>query len=178
MITGNKPPTQRQHWYRRLPEIVFLVAASYFFLRSHVYFAPKTVDMSALALHSIIGTPVPPVALQGKAVVLNFWAPWCPPCRLEMPWLQQLQQEHPNVAVVGVEDDPEQYEQAKALADQQQVSYMLVRSNAAVQSRFGHVAGLPTTLYISPSGRVVHTVTDVVPEIVMRRYLQDATSTR
>ena len=55
---------------------------------------------------------------------------------------------------------------------------MLVRSNAAVQSRFGHVAGLPTTLYISPSGRVVHTVTDVVPEIVMRRYLQDATSTR
>jgi cytochrome c biogenesis protein CcmG/thiol:disulfide interchange protein DsbE len=163
-------------WPRRSLALVFLIAASYVFLTDEVYFAPKNVQITALDLRSLDGLPVSAQPLQGKPVVLNFWAPWCAPCRLEIPWLQRLQHDHPEVAVIGVEDDADQYQQAKSLVAQTGLTYLMVRPNDALRSKFGHVVGLPTTLYISASGNVVHTVSGVIPESVMAKYLHDAAS--
>jgi hypothetical protein len=82
--------------------------------------------------------------------------------------------QHPEITVVGVEDDPDQYRNAGVLAAQTGISYPLVRASQSIRSTFGHVVLLPTTLYISRSGRVVHTVNGVVPEALMVRYAQDA----
>lgn len=165
-------------WRKRIPAILFLGAASYVFLRSHVYRAPSTVDVASLGLHLLDGAPVPLTAVRGKPLVLNFWAPWCPPCRVEMPWLDHLQKQHPGIAVIGLEDDADAVEQARELTLKSNLSYMLVLPNNRVRQKFGSVAALPTTLYVSSSGRVIHTVTGIVPESVMNDYLHDTIAAR
>jgi hypothetical protein len=82
------------------------------------------------------------------------------------------------VAVLGVEDDLDAVDEARGVARAGGLSYKLVLSNAAVREALGHVPLLPTTLYLSASGRVIHTVSGAVPESVMRGYLRDALAAR
>ncbi len=169
--------TAATRWTRHLPGILFLAAACFLLLRSHVYFAPSRVQLSAIPLVDLGGAPVPGQTIAGKAVLLNFWAPWCPPCRAEIPSLQRLQRDHPQARVVGVEDDADVFPAAQALAREQAISYLLVRPSPALRSAFGRVTVLPTTLFISPSGRVVHSVSGPIPEMLMRHYLEQAIAT-
>jgi thiol-disulfide isomerase/thioredoxin len=161
-------------WRKHLPAVFFLGIVSYIFLRSHVYFAPRTVDLATLDLHSLEGRPVPSSVFQGKPLVLNFWAPWCPPCREEIPRLEHLQQQNPNVAVIGLEDDSNAVQQSLDLVRKSPIAYTLVLPSRTLSAKFGQVTGLPTTLYISASGKVIHTATGIVPESVMQHYLSDA----
>ena len=166
--------SSRERWLKRLPAIGFLVVAAYFYLRTTAYIAPSHVQFSSLPLQNLDGSPLPPQTTQGKAVVLNFWAPWCEPCRAEIPWLQRLQAAHSDLAVIGVEDDPDEYRNAGILAAQTGISYPLVQASKPVRDTFGHVVLLPTTLYISRSGKVLHTVSGVIPEAMMIHYANDA----
>jgi thiol-disulfide isomerase/thioredoxin len=168
------PPSARDRRLKRLPAIVFLVVAAGYYLRTTVYLAPNHVQFSTLPLQNLDGSPLSPQTTVGKAVILNFWAPWCAPCRAEIPWLQRLQAEHPDLAVIGVESDPDEYRNAGILAAQTGISYPLVQTSQPVRATLGHVVMLPTTLYISRSGRVLHTVSGVIPEALMDRYAKDA----
>lgn len=161
-------------WMTRLLPVLFLAFAAWFYSRTVAYTAPRQVQFSTLPLQNLDGSPLPPETTQGKAVIVNFWAPWCGPCRSEIPWLQRLQAEHPDLAVIGIEDDPDEFRNAGILATQTGISYPLVRTSKPVRDTFGHVVMLPTTLYISRSGKVLHTVSGVIPEALMKRFANDA----
>jgi thiol-disulfide isomerase/thioredoxin len=171
-------PRGRAGWRQHLPMILFLGAAVWLLFRSHVYSGPKTVDIAGLGLRDLNGIAVPASAYADKVVVLNFWAPWCGPCRVEMPWLEALQRDHPEVSVIGIEDDPGALDTARAMALNHGISYTVAEPSGAIRRSFGSVSALPTTFYISRTGRVVHTVTGVVPAPVMRYYLRDALRSR
>ncbi|GAC1516369.1 MAG: TlpA disulfide reductase family protein [Terriglobales bacterium] len=165
----------RGHWARRAPALILFALFSFLYLKRQIFKAPKQVDVSALKLVTIDGDLLPITQLRGKAVVLNFWAPWCGPCRVETPWLGKLQRSHPNdLVVVGVVADAGQYPEATAFMKKQGVSYPIVRDTAEVDAVFGNVAGLPTTFYIAPEGRVVHTASGLIPEFLMQHYASDA----
>jgi thiol-disulfide isomerase/thioredoxin len=156
------------------PAAIFLGAALYLLLRSHVYRPPSTIDFAALEIDSLNGLRLPPTAFKNKPVVLNFWATWCPPCRKEMPWLEDLQSRNPDVVVIGLAYDKEDILQARELAKRSPVKYLLISPNESLSRTFGHLPSVPTTLYISASGRVTHTISGIVPESVMQNYLDDA----
>ena len=111
-------PSPRERWLKRLPAILFLVIAAWYYSRTVAYMPPSHVQFSSLPMQKLDGSPLPPQTTVGKAVILNFWAPWCAPCRAEIPWLQRLQAEHPDLAVIGVENDPDEYRNAGILAAQ------------------------------------------------------------
>jgi cytochrome c biogenesis protein CcmG/thiol:disulfide interchange protein DsbE len=172
-ITSPPPASSRDKWLGRLPAIAFLLVACWFYRRTTAYSAPRHVEFSSLALTSLDGSQFPAEKLRDKAVMINFWAPWCGPCRSEIPWLQQLQAEHRDLVIIGIEDDPEVYPDAMILASSAGISYPLVRTSKNIRATFGRVMSLPTTLYISRSGKVLHTVSGLIPETLMNHYAQD-----
>ncbi len=173
-LTSPCPVSTRDKWLGRIPAIAFLLIAAWFYRRTTAYVAPSHVEFSSLALTSLDGSQFPVEKLRDRAVLINFWAPWCGPCRSEIPWLERLQAQNPDLVVIGIEDDPDVVPDAINLAASEKISYPLVRTSHSLRATFGHVVSLPTTLYISRSGKVLHTVSGLIPEPLMNHYAKDA----
>ena len=95
---------------------------------------------------------------QGKPVVLNFWASWCPACVAEMPDFEQVHQAlGDDVTFIGVDMQDISRDAALQLVDETGVSYRLVDDpDGSVYSQFGGLA-MPTTVFIDSQGRIVDT---------------------
>jgi cytochrome c biogenesis protein CcmG, thiol:disulfide interchange protein DsbE len=93
---------------------------------------------------------------RGKIVVLNFWASWCPPCKLEAPTFNEIQSRYGprGVAVVGV-DSQDFASDARTFARDLHVNYALVHdSSNDVTNRWGVTSGFPVTFVIDRAGAV------------------------
>ncbi len=110
---------------------------------------------------------------KGKVVLVNFWATWCGPCRIEIPWLIDLQNKYSggSFTVLGVAMDEEgksivapfiQRERFKVGGTPQSMNYPIVLGNDATADKFGGLVGFPTSLLISRDGRVVKRVDGLV----------------
>ena len=97
---------------------------------------------------------------KGKAVLLNFWATWCPPCKEEIPWFVDLQQRYgtQGLVVLGVAMDDSGRQEIAKFADQMSINYPVVLGTDAVSNQYGNVDALPTTFYIGRDGRIVNRV--------------------
>ena len=108
----------------------------------------------------------------GRAVVLNFWASWCPPCRAEMPDFDLVAQAHPEVRFIGVAvDDVES--NARSFAAEIGVSYLLgFDPTGQAHLTFPFIA-LPTTWIIDGDGVIVHKVQGVMTADLLEETLAD-----
>jgi thiol-disulfide isomerase/thioredoxin len=123
--------------------------------------APADTAVGALMQLSLPNTEGKSQALkqwQGKTLLVNFWATWCPPCVSEMPELQQLQQEYAdkNLQIIGIAiDSPSN---VREFASQHKISFPLLLAGmegAELSKSFGNeTGGLPFSLLIRPDGTV------------------------
>ena len=93
---------------------------------------------------------------RGKVVLLNFWATWCPPCRLEMPDMERLYQEFrgQGLEIVAM-NFMETAEEVKAFAEEQKLTYpMLMDPRSEIAGQYG-VMRLPETVLIGRQGEVI-----------------------
>jgi cytochrome c biogenesis protein CcmG, thiol:disulfide interchange protein DsbE len=106
-----------------------------------------------LVLHTPDGKLLSLTDYRGKVVVLNFWASWCPPCKAEMPALEQVQQSYfdRRVSVIAV-NQMESSVIAAAYAEQQGITFQIALDIDGEASREYHVAALPTTYFIDQHG--------------------------
>ena len=90
--------------------------------------------------------------MRGKIVVINFWATWCEPCKIEMPFFQKLysnSQEKLQILAVNFDEPPEQ---VKRFAEEYELSFpVLLDPGAAVQDLY-RVRGYPTTFLLDEDG--------------------------
>jgi len=93
----------------------------------------------------------------GRPLILNFWASWCPPCRAEMPDFDAAAIANPGVLILGVavDDDPIA---AEAFATEIAITYPAGFDETGMVSRGYPIAGLPATFVISADGIVLRTV--------------------
>lgn len=98
---------------------------------------------------------------RGKIVFLNVWATWCPPCRMEMPSMEQLHRRlsGKDFVMLAVSEDEDGSATVQSFIDKLGITFpVLIDPEGVVPSRYG-VTGYPETFVIDREGRVIqHTI--------------------
>lgn len=102
------------------------------------------------------GKPVHLSDYRGKVVLLDFWATWCGPCRVEIPWFIEMQRKHKDQGfeVLGIAMDDEGWEVVKPFLADMGVNYRVMMGNDATAQLYGDVDALPSTFLIDRDGRI------------------------
>ena len=93
---------------------------------------------------------------KGKVVLLDFWATWCGPCKIEIPWFEEFERENKDkgFAVLGVAMDDDGWNAVKPFAKERSINYRLVLGDDKVADLYGGLEALPTTLLIDRNGYI------------------------
>ena len=112
-------------------------------------FSLKTVDGKKISLSDY----------KGKAVLINFWATWCAPCKIEMPWLVALRTQYAGQGfeILGVSEDDADTPRAKLVkfGQEQGLTYPLLVGDDAISRKYGGVEFLPTSYFVGRDGKIV-----------------------
>ena len=127
-------------------------------------------------LSTLDGKKVKLSDLRGKAVLVNFWATWCGPCKIEMPWLADLQTKYASkgLVVLGISVDEGSADKIASFSKEMGVNYTVLRTTDEVSDAYGGIDGLPTNFYVGRDGIVVEQVAGMVSKDVMESEIQVA----
>lgn len=113
------------------------------------------------------GQPVSLSSFKGRPLVVDFWATWCGPCRMEIPWLEDLQKQYAaqGLQVIGISaDDLDKQDPAKLFTEKRSISdfatkmhinYPVLLDANSIAESWGGVDSLPTTFFIDRNGKIV-----------------------
>jgi thiol-disulfide isomerase/thioredoxin len=142
---------------------VILVSGLYLVNRYWIAPALRTQAMSngdhpnapAISLTDIEGKRLDLADYKGKVVVLNFWATWCGPCRIEIPGLMEMQNKyaHQGFSVIGISVDDESGSVVEFYKEFG-MNYPVAVGNQRIGELYGGIFGLPTTFLIGRDGRI------------------------
>ena len=92
---------------------------------------------------------------RGRVVLLNFWATWCGPCQIEIPWLVEFENKYraEGFTVLGVSMDEDGWKAVKPFIAAKKVNYPVVLGDEEVNQLYGGIESLPTTLLIGRDGK-------------------------
>jgi thiol-disulfide isomerase/thioredoxin len=120
------------------------------------------------------GKDVPLSSFKGKVVLINFWATWCDPCYIEIPWLIEMQQKYgaKGFTVLGVSMDEEgkaavapflAKERFNVNGQKLPMNYPIVLGNDDVATKFGGLLGYPTSFLITKDGKEIKKIQGLIP---------------
>lgn len=131
-------------------------------------------------LKDLEGRPVSSTNFQGRVVLVNFWATWCPPCRQEIPDFVKFTMEHDTnrVVILGLSVDEGGPEVVKPFVSSYKVNYPVLMADQSVMDAFGGVAGFPTTFVIDAQGNLVSRHLGMFSEIDFKRHVSPLIETK
>jgi thiol-disulfide isomerase/thioredoxin len=123
-------------------------------------------------LETLDGKSVSLSSLRGKAVVVNFWATWCGPCKIETPWLVEMQNQYgaQGLQIVGVAMDDSGKDEIAKFAKNMGMNYPVALGKEAVGDAYGGVSYLPESFFIGRDGKIV----DKIMGLEGRSEIEDA----
>jgi len=103
---------------------------------------------------------------RGKVVLLDFWATWCGPCKIEIPWFIDLQRRNKDrgFEVLGVAMDDDGWESVKPFVSEHGVNYRIVLGNDQAVQNYGGVDALPTSFLIDRDGNIAAVHVGLAPK--------------
>jgi len=127
--------------------------------------AAGPADLPEVTLTDLDGRRLERADLQGRPVVVELWATWCPPCRGTLAWLGDLKKRHGDrIAVVAIAVQSEEADVRKAVADLK-LPLVFVMGTPDIVRAFGDVSALPTLLVFDGSGRSAATYYGAPPTL-------------
>ena len=113
-------------------------------------------DGSTYQLTDLDGRPVRLADLRGKAVWINFWASWCPPCQSETPVIRDLAERYADrgLVVIGISVQETSLSDIRTYATRYQLGYTIAADLSGNIFRLYHPPGLPTQVFVGPEGAI------------------------
>jgi peroxiredoxin len=117
---------------------------------------------------------------RGKVVLLNFWATWCGPCKVEIPWFMEFQRKYKdqNFAVLGVSMDDDGWDGVRKYIEEHKFNYRVMIGDDATEKTFGGVEDLPTTFILDRSGNIAVKHVGLVSKEIYENEIQDQLHSR
>ncbi len=126
-----------------------------------------------ITLKDLDGKDLSLTQYKGKVVLVNFWATWCDPCRVEIPWLIEMEQKYSarGFTVLGIAMDEEgakvvtpfvNRERFEVNGAQSQMNYPIVIGDDAAADKFGGLLGYPTSVLVSRDGKIIKRITGII----------------
>ena len=123
----------------------------------------------AFTLTTVDGKKISLADYKGKALLLNFWATWCGPCKIETPWLVELRDKYAaqGFEVIGISTEGDGYTPAdkagwaqdhaavQSFITQMKVPYPMLMGGDSIAKPYGGVAELPTSFFVNRDGTIV-----------------------
>jgi len=136
-----------------------------------------------LTLKDLDGKNISLSDYKGKVVLVNFWATWCEPCRVEIPWLIEMQQKYgpKGFVLLGIALDEEgknvvapfvSKERFDVSGQKLPMSYQILIGNDDAADKFGGLFGYPTSILISRDGKQIKRVTGMISEYEMNKAIE------
>lgn len=133
----------------------------------------KLVDAPTVAIKDLDGKDVTLQDYKGKVVLVNFWATWCEPCKVEIPWMIEFQQKYGprGFTLLGISMDEDgkkaiepfiEKERFDVDGQKEAMSYPVLLGNDAIADKFGGILGLPTSVLYNREGKRVRTIVGLI----------------
>lgn len=173
--------------------VIVVIAATY--LADRATRRPQN-GVVRMAVSNAAAKPAPEVTLKdldgkdlslsqyrGKVVLVNFWATWCEPCQVEIPWLIEMQQKYAakGFTILGIAMDEEGAsvvtpwvgkERFDVNGAKSQMNYPIVIGNDAAADKFGGLLGYPTSVLITRDGKIIKRITGIITPDEMSKSIE------
>jgi peroxiredoxin len=137
-------------------------------------------------LQDLNGNKVSLASYRGRPLVVDFWATWCAPCQIEIPWFEKLHDQYASqgLEIIGVSaDDLDKDDAAKLFTEKRDISdfvskmhmnYPVLIDATSVEDAWGGLDSLPTTFFIDRNGKVVASTVGLAPRAEIEAYIKKA----
>lgn len=114
--------------------------------------------------------------LRGKVVLVNFWASWCPPCKMEIPGFQRIYEAYKDrgFMVIGISVDDARPASIKDMG----MTYPVVMADDKVVKDYGNVSGIPVSFLIGKDGRIIKKIMGIYFEGSLKSDVENALKSR
>jgi thiol-disulfide isomerase/thioredoxin len=147
-----------------------------------IQFLKDPVQLPAVAFRTVDGRAMSTHDWRGKVAIVNFWATWCHPCRIEIPDLIKLQDRYRDqLVVVGISaeipgedlaDDAKSTEMAKKFAVAQRINYPIVMQTSELLEVFRGIFAMPTSFVIDREGKIVQKHVGIVNPSILEKEIR------
>lgn len=136
--------------------LAFAVLILIAFIGADAFNNPKKAPDFSLETNK--GTAVTLSKLQGKVVLVNFWATWCGPCRAEIPAFLEVYKEYKSKGfeIIGVSLDQDGWKKVNPFIDRFKITYPIVIGDAKLVKAYGDFNAIPTSFVIDKKGNIVN----------------------
>ncbi len=135
--------------------------------------ASAPTEAPTVALKDLNDHDVTLAQFKGQVVLVNFWATWCEPCKVEIPWMIEFQKKYGprGFTILGVSMDEDGKKAVQPFLDkerfdvdgqQEAMNYPIVFGNDSIAEKFGGIMGLPTSMIYGRDGKKVRTIVGLV----------------
>ncbi len=135
----------------------FVLAALLISFAAHDATAQKGQKAPDFTLKDQNGKTLQLSKLNGKVVLVNFWATWCAPCRAEMPGFVEVYEQYKSKGfeIVGISLDDEGWDVVKPFLQRYKINFPVVIDDGKLASAYGNIQAIPTSFLVDKNGTIV-----------------------